>query len=103
MALDGGFLHNLINELNEKLSGARVDKIYEPSREELVLGIRPKNRRQPKVAYLGARRCFTGAYYKPRTRKSGTGANVLYAAKKGYRRRASALGYSAGTGAVGVF
>ena len=42
MALDGGFLHNLINELNEKLSGARVDKIYEPSREELVLGIRPK-------------------------------------------------------------
>ncbi len=41
MSLDGGFLHNLINELNF-LVGARVDKIYQPTREELVLLMRPK-------------------------------------------------------------
>ena len=40
MAFDGGFLRAHINEINEKLSGARVDKIYQTSGYEIVLLVR---------------------------------------------------------------
>jgi len=40
MALDGATLHLLSRELTEKLAGTRVDKIQQPSREELVLVMR---------------------------------------------------------------
>lgn len=39
MSLDGAFLHIVINEL-KPLVGARVDKVYQPSREEIVLSLR---------------------------------------------------------------
>lgn len=48
MALDGLFLFCLINELNEKLCGARVDKIYQPSAHELLFCFR-KGREQYKL------------------------------------------------------
>ena len=40
MGLDGGFLHNLINEISALAVGTRVDKIFQPSREELILNLR---------------------------------------------------------------
>lgn len=40
MVLDGAYLHCLQQELNERLRGARVDKIHQPSKEELVLSLR---------------------------------------------------------------
>ncbi len=40
MPLDGAFLKNLINELSQKAVGARVEKVFEPSREEIVLLLR---------------------------------------------------------------
>ncbi len=40
MALDGITLSMLKNELEEKLIGARVDKIHQPSKEELVISFR---------------------------------------------------------------
>lgn len=40
MALDGIFLHLLKNEISEKLIGFRVDKIYQPSRDELMFTFR---------------------------------------------------------------
>lgn len=40
MALDGIFLHLLKNEILEKLQGFRVDKIYQPSREEILFTFR---------------------------------------------------------------
>jgi len=40
MALDGATLHLLRRELAQKLVGARVDKVQQPSREELVLTLR---------------------------------------------------------------
>ena len=40
MALDGGFLHNLIEELKETAIGTRVDKVHQPSRDEVVLTLR---------------------------------------------------------------
>ncbi len=39
MSLDGAFLHCVRREL-ENLIGARVDKIYQPSREEIVVSLR---------------------------------------------------------------
>ncbi len=38
--LDGIFLHLLKKEIEEELLGARVDKIYQPSRDELLLTFR---------------------------------------------------------------
>ena len=40
MALDGITLSMLKNEISEKLIGARIDKIHQPSKEELVLAFR---------------------------------------------------------------
>lgn len=42
MSLDGALLHCVKSEL-ESLIGARVDKIYQPSREEIVLSLRNLN------------------------------------------------------------
>ena len=43
MAIDGTFLHCLKTELWERLSEARVDKIHQPSKEELVFSLRDRN------------------------------------------------------------
>lgn len=40
MALDGITLSMLKNEISEKLIGARIDKIHQPSKEELVISLR---------------------------------------------------------------
>ena len=39
MALDGAFLHTIQSELTARI-GARIDKIHQPSREEIVLILR---------------------------------------------------------------
>ena len=53
MALDGAFLSCLRQELWESLPGARVDKIYQPSKEELVLTLRHQKGRDQ--VYISAR------------------------------------------------
>lgn len=40
MALDGAFLHNLIRELREEIVGTRVEKVFQPTRDEIVLLLR---------------------------------------------------------------
>ena len=40
MALDGITLSMLKNEISEKIIGARIDKIHQPSKEELVISLR---------------------------------------------------------------
>lgn len=42
MALDGVFLRHIKKELEEKLTGARVDKIHQPNREELFFAFRTR-------------------------------------------------------------
>lgn len=42
MALDGMFLGFLAAEINEKLKGAKVDKVHEPTKNELVLVMRTR-------------------------------------------------------------
>ena len=40
MALDGVTICALVNELNKRLSGGKIDKIHQPERDEIVLHIR---------------------------------------------------------------
>ncbi len=40
MAFDGLVLKSLINEFDNKLSGLRIDKIYQPEKDEIVLSLR---------------------------------------------------------------
>lgn len=42
MALDGIFLHLLKNEISEKILDSRVDKIYQPSKEEILIALRSR-------------------------------------------------------------
>lgn len=42
MALDGAYLHHMKKEIEDKLLGGRVDKIYQPTRDELVIGFRTR-------------------------------------------------------------
>lgn len=37
MALDGAYIRFLVNELNNTLSGARVEKVYQPEKDEITL------------------------------------------------------------------
>ncbi len=43
MPLDALCLSGVINELNTSLSGSRVDKIYQPGRDEVILALRSPN------------------------------------------------------------
>jgi len=43
MPFDGLFLYQVCHELNEKLSQGRIEKIYQPAREEIVLIINKPN------------------------------------------------------------
>ena len=40
MALDGAFLRFIKTELEEKLIGLRVEKVFQPNRDELVVAFR---------------------------------------------------------------
>ena len=42
MAFDGAALHAVALELNEQLSGGRIDKIHQISKEQLRINIRTK-------------------------------------------------------------
>ncbi len=53
MALDGAFLSCLREELTAGLPDARVDKIHQPSREELIIALRTRSGN--KKLYLSAR------------------------------------------------
>ena len=43
MPLDGTFLHHLTNELNTELKDFKINKIYQPSFNELIIQLRGKN------------------------------------------------------------
>ena len=53
MALDGAFLHCLCDELRHTLQESRLDKIHQPSKEELVFAMRGRNGTEK--LYLSAR------------------------------------------------
>jgi predicted ribosome quality control (RQC) complex YloA/Tae2 family protein len=57
MTLDGLTLYTCVNELNTKLSGAKVDKVFQPLKEEVVLGIRTKSESLRLLISAGAGEC----------------------------------------------
>lgn len=61
MALDGIFLHHLKNEVAEFAVGARIDKIYQPSKEELVLSLRSREGAEKLI--LSCRANTAGMYF----------------------------------------
>ena len=42
MALDGAFLRHIKKELEENLINSKVDKIYQPSKDEIILSMRSR-------------------------------------------------------------
>ncbi len=66
MSLDGAFLHIVKNELMP-LVGSRVDKVYQPSREELVVSLRTFHDGTKKLLFsansMNARVCLTQAAF----------------------------------------
>ena len=62
MALDGIFLRHTVKEIKDFAVGARIEKIYQPNKDELVLSLR--SREGAKKLLLSARAssarvCFT--------------------------------------------
>jgi len=44
VALDAGMLSFLLREINEQLGGGRVEKIYQPAKDEIQLMIRKEGK-----------------------------------------------------------
>ncbi len=40
MAFDGTVISSIVDECNEKLAGGRIDKIYQPEKDELIVSVR---------------------------------------------------------------
>ena len=49
MAFDAKYLSCVLGEIREKCLGARVEKIHQPSRDEILLHIRGKNCSLPPI------------------------------------------------------
>lgn len=98
MALDGIFLYHLKNEIADFAVGARIEKIHQPSKEELLLSLR--SREGAKKLLLSCRADTAGIYftaYPPENpakppmlcmllRKHLTGAKILSLEQDGLER-----------------
>lgn len=98
MALDGIFLYHLKNEVAQFAVGARIEKIHQPSKEELLLSLR--SREGAKKLVLSCRANSAGIYFtsfpaenpaKPPMlcmlfRKHLTGAKILAVEQNGVER-----------------
>lgn len=98
MALDGIFLYHLKNEVAQFAVGARIEKIHQPSKEELLLSLR--SREGTKKLVLSCRADSAGIYFtsfspenppKPPMlcmllRKHLTGAKILAVEQDGLER-----------------
>ena len=76
MALDGAFLKYVAAEMEEKLVGLRVEKIFQPNRDEIVIAFRGAS---------GSYKVLTSARANsPRVSagKSSDAANAVYALAK---------------------
>lgn len=61
MALDGIFLYHLKNEIAQFAVGARIEKIHQPSKEELLLSLRSREGAQKLL--LSCRADTAGIYF----------------------------------------
>lgn len=98
MAFDGAFLHAMTTELRAALADARVDKIHQPAKEELVLALRTRSGAHK--LFLSARAAAPRVQLTARTpdnppappmfcmllRKRLTGARLLSIRQEGFER-----------------
>ena len=54
MAFDSGLLAAVVAELNARLTGGRIDRIQQPSKDEVLLGIRSDGRNEKLLISVGA-------------------------------------------------
>lgn len=78
MALDGMFLYQLRQELAEKALDARVDRIHQPTREEIIIALRWKGGAGKAAAFSECRKS-PDPFYRGGAGKSKTAAHVLHA------------------------
>ncbi len=78
MALDGAFLHHLQKEIWDRAKEARIDKIYQPNRDELVFVLRTRKERMNLL--LSARANSARVHFTQVLPETGAAAYVLYAA-----------------------
>ena len=43
MALDGGYLRHICKEINDNAVNCRVEKVYQPNKDEIILSLRGLN------------------------------------------------------------
>ena len=87
MALDGIFLSKIKDELLREISFGRVEKIHQPSREELVIHLRGKN--GAKKLFLSIRGNSPRIHLTEHARESGCSTDVLYADEKKAAQRSA--------------
>lgn len=68
MALDGLVISNIVNELNGCLTGGRINKIYQPENDEIILSV--KNNRENYKLLLSASATLPLAYLTEETKQN---------------------------------
>ena len=86
MPLDGFTLHFLTEELRRDIVGCRVEKVHQPSKDELVMHLRDRN--GAKKLFLSASANSPRVHLTSRAPESGSAADVLHAHAKASDERA---------------
>ena len=76
MALDASYISALAKELNELLSGARVDKIHQPQRDDIVIALRAPLVKGKKLI-LSANASFPRVHLSTKTRENPASAPMF--------------------------
>ncbi|MBR5542519.1 MAG: NFACT family protein [Oscillospiraceae bacterium] len=76
MALDASYIAALAAELNESLKGARVDKIHQPQRDDIVIALRAPNAKGKKLV-ISANPSYPRVHLTSRTRENPQSAPMF--------------------------
>ena len=68
MALDGIVISNIVSELSDALIGGRIDKIYQPEKDELLLSVR--NQKDAYKLFLTANSNYPRIHFTTRVKNS---------------------------------
>lgn len=63
MPFDAGVMYAVVSQLKESAVGSRIEKVYQPERDEIVLLLRSKNGSR-KLLLSASARLFTSRIYK---------------------------------------
>lgn len=84
MAFDGITIANIVTELNQTITGGKINKIAQPENDELIITI--KNQRKQYRLFLSASASLPLIYLTETNKsKSTDGTQLLYVVKKAYR------------------